>query len=87
MVQSINFIPVNFLGKLCATAKQEDQKQNRNWYPRKPKQDISCRTWLQRGVLAMNRCNRFRGLLPTFKTAEAVRNVYLHSLHPAKAGC
>ncbi len=35
----------------------------------------------------MNRCNRFSGLLPIFKIAEAVRNVYLHSLHPAEAGC
>ena len=35
----------------------------------------------------MNGCNRFSGLLPTFKTAEAVTNMYLHSLHPAEAGC
>ncbi len=35
----------------------------------------------------MNRCNRFSGLLPTLKAAEAVRNVYLHSLHTAEAGC
>jgi hypothetical protein len=35
----------------------------------------------------MDRCNRFSGLLPTFKTAKAVGNVYLHSLHPAEAGC
>ena len=45
-------------------------------------------TSLQRGVLAMNhRCNRFSGLLLTFKTAEAVTNMYLHNLHLAKAGC
>ena len=35
-------------------------------------------TSLRRDVLAMNRSNRFSGLLPTFKTAEAVTNVYLH---------
>jgi len=35
----------------------------------------------------MNRCNRFSGLLPMFKTAEAVTNMYLHSLHPAEAEC
>jgi len=44
-------------------------------------------TPLQLGVLAMNRCSRFSGLLPIFKTAEAVTNAYLHGLHPAEAGC
>jgi len=41
-----NFIPVKFVYRLCATPQQEDQKQNRNWYPEKPKQDVSCRTCL-----------------------------------------
>jgi hypothetical protein len=43
-------------------------------------------TSLQRGVLAMNRCNRFSGLLPTFKTAEAVTNMYYTAYTPLKQG-
>jgi hypothetical protein len=38
-----NFYSVNFLETLCATAQQKDQKQNRNWYPKKPQQNVSCR--------------------------------------------
>ncbi len=34
----------------------------------------------------MNRCNRFSGLLPTFKTAEAVRNVIYSAYTPLKQG-
>jgi hypothetical protein len=44
IVHSINFIPVNFFERLCATPQQEDQKQNRNWYPKQPKQDVPCCT-------------------------------------------
>jgi len=43
---SIIFISVNFLQRLCATPQQEDQEQNRNWYPKKPKQNVSCRACL-----------------------------------------
>jgi hypothetical protein len=43
-------------------------------------------TSLQRGVLATNRGNRFSDLLPTFETAEAVRNMYLHAYTPLKQG-
>ena len=46
MVHSVNFIPFNFLGRSCATPQQEDQKQNRDWDPKKPKQNVSRRTCL-----------------------------------------
>jgi len=34
------------LGDYVQPRSKKDQKQNRNWYLKKPKQDVSCRTCL-----------------------------------------